>query len=144
MTTLPLPLSALERRLGYEEGTLDGPDRARANAALTDATALVLAEVSPKTSARWSTDLPYVVGLVILKAARREFENPEGYRSQSLGEFSASVDTTSGALLTAREVAIVRRAATGRRRGGFVGSVRIRSAYAREPERGWLGGWFVL
>lgn len=139
MTALPLPLAMFERRLGFDEGSLDGPDKARAEDALADATTVVLAEVAEKVATRWRTNLPEVVRLVILKAARREFENPEGYRSQGLGEFSASVDTASGVYLTAHEEAVVRRAASGRREG-FTGSVRTPSAFVPTQRH----HWFVL
>ncbi len=125
---LPLPVGALERRLGVEEGTLDGPDKARAEDALRGATAHALAEAPAAVAARWEAEsLPEVVRDVILRAARREYENPQGLTSEALGERSVGIGNTSGSLLTAREAAIVRRAARGR--SGFVGSVRTPSAY---------------
>ena len=44
---------------------------------------------------------------MILKAARREYENPRGLASESLGEHSVGIAETSGVYLTAREVALV-------------------------------------
>lgn len=129
MPALPPALSALERRLGLDEGTLDGPDRARAEDALSDALALVLAEVSERTGARWLADAPGVVTVVILKAARREFENPQGFRAENLGEYGFQVDTASGVYLTGAEVEQIQRAASGRSSGGFVGTTRTPSAY---------------
>ncbi|RAX48940.1 hypothetical protein DQ353_12535 [Arthrobacter sp. AQ5-05] len=128
MTTLPPPLSALEARLGFSPGTLDAEERARAEAALEDAATLALAEVSAAKAATWLTDAPAVVSLVVLKAARREFENPRGLNQESLGEHSVGITDTSGVYLTKREVQQIRRAASGRS-GGFVGSIRIKSAY---------------
>jgi hypothetical protein len=133
--TLPVPLAHLERRLGVDEGALEGPDKARAEDALEDATALALAEVSAATADRWKADLPAVVRTVLLKAARREYENPQGYRSENLGEFGGTVDVV-GVYLTAPEKEQIRRA--GRRSGrtgGFVGTIRTPSAYAEEPGR---------
>lgn len=131
-TPLPPPLSALERRLGEPEGSLDGVDKARAEDALSDATTLALAEVAPTLATAWtapeSSLVPAVVTLVILKAARREYENPRGLDTESLGEHSVGITETSGVYLTAREVAQIRRAANGRR-GGFVGTVRTPSAF---------------
>lgn len=127
-TPLPPPVSALARRLGIPESELDDVDTARAEDALTDATTLALAEVSDTKAAVWAADAPKVVALVILKAARREFENPRGMATESLGEHSVGLTDTSGAYLTAREVAQIRRAATGRS-GGFVGSVRTPAAF---------------
>ena len=72
--------------------------------------------------------------LVVLKAARREFENPRGLSSESLGEHAIGTTDTSGVYLTAREIAQVVRAARGRS-GGFVGSVRTPSAYGDSGDR---------
>lgn len=127
---LPPPLAALEARLGIPTGGLIDEDRARAEAALEDATALILAEVSAATATTWQSDAPAVVNLVALKAARREFDNPRGITSESLGEHSVGLSESSGVYLTSREVAQVRRAANGRS-GGFVGTVRTPSAYER-------------
>ncbi|QNO12669.1 head-to-tail adaptor [Arthrobacter phage Snek] len=127
---LPLPpaVSALERRLGLPVGSLTGEDKARAEEALDDASTLALAEVTDTKAAAWAVDAPKVVHLVVLKAARREFENPRGLESESLGEHQVGLTDTSGVYLTAREVAQIRRAASGRS-GGFVGSIRTPSAY---------------
>jgi hypothetical protein len=132
MPALPPTLAALETRLGVPSGALQGEDQARATAALDDAATLALAEVSPSLGATWSSSAPAVVVLVVLKAARREFENPRGMNLETLGEHSVGLTDTSGVYLTAREIAQVRRAATGRT-GGFVGSVRASSAYTAEP-----------
>lgn len=130
MTAFPPPLSALEARLGFEPGDLVAPEKARAESAIEDATALVLAEAPTKAAVWQAADatVPAVVSLVILKAARREFENPQGLRTEGLGEHSATVDVASGVYLTPLEIALVRRAATGRT-GGFTGSIRTPSAY---------------
>lgn len=124
---LPPPLSKLETRLGLPEGSLDGADKARAEDAIDDATTLVLAEVAGTTADRWAVAAPAVVELVVLKAARREYENPRGLAQETRGEHSATLSESSGAYLTGREVMQVRRAATRRR--GFVGSIRTPSAY---------------
>lgn len=132
--TSPLPplISSLESRLGLPSGALQGEDLARATAALDDAATLALAEVSTSLAETWTTSAPAVVVLVVLKAARREYENPRGMNLETLGEHSVGLTDTSGAYLTAREVAQVRRAASGRT-GGYVGSVRTPSAYAASP-----------
>lgn len=128
---LPPPVSALEARLGLPAGTLTGEELVRAESALEDASTLALAEVSPTKAAAWELDAPKVVRLVVLKAARREYENPRGLEQESLGEHSVGLTDTSGVYLTGREIAQIRRAATGRS-GAFVGTVRTPSAYA-EP-----------
>lgn len=126
---LPPAVEALERRLGLPVGTLADEDKARAESALDDAATLALAEVSTTKAALWKTAAPDVVALVVLKAARREFENPRGMNQESLGEHSVGLTDTSGVYLTAREIAQIKRAASGRAGLGFTGSVRIRSAY---------------
>lgn len=128
---LPPPVSALERRLGLDVGSLVGTERARAEEALVDAAVLVLAEVPAAKATAWTADAPAVAVLVTLKAARREFENPRGMSNEALGEHSVGLTDTSGVYLTGREVAQVRRAATGRTRG-FVGTLRTPSEYSED------------
>lgn len=128
MATLPPSLAALESRLGLEPGALDGPDKVRAEAALDDATTLVLAEVSERTGHIWAAGAaPAVVELVVLTAARRGYENPRGINQETLGEHTVGLSESTGVYLTFREASQIARAATGRR--GFTGSVRTPSAY---------------
>jgi len=130
---LPPAVAALEARLGIPVGSLVDEDLARATAAIEDATTLVLAEVSTARSDEWIYDSPDVVRLVILKAARREYENPRGLSSEALGPHAVGMTDTSGVFLTEREVAQIHRAASGRT-GKFVGDVRTPSAYGeRSP-----------
>lgn len=135
--TLPPPVAALEVRLGLAEGTLQDEDKARAEAALEDATTLILAEVSETVGARWEAAAPKVVALVALKAARREYENPQGINQETLGEHTVGISESSGVFLTGRELAQIERVATGKR-ALYVGSVRTPSAYGdgdvRRPE----------
>lgn len=125
---MPPPVAALETRLGLPPGTLQEEELARAEAALEDAATLVLAEVNAATAEKWEAAAPKVVALVALKAARREFENPQGISQETLGEHTVGISESSGVFLTAREIAQIRRAASGRS-GGFVGSIRTPSAY---------------
>jgi len=125
---LPPPVAALERRLGIPEGALEDEDLARAVDALEDATTLALAEVAPAVGTRWEVDAPGIVRVVILKAARREYENPSGLAQETLGEHTVGNTQTSGVYLTAVEVAQIRRASSGRS-GGRVLSLRTPSAY---------------
>ncbi|PPG39464.1 hypothetical protein [Pseudoclavibacter sp. RFBA6] len=124
--TLPPDLSELTKRLGVDE--LDELDTERAKTNLEDATVLVLAEAPERVATHWSTNAPDVVHLIVLKAARREFENPRGFSTEQLGEHSVGGMDTSGVYLTAREIATIRRVVSGRR-GGWVGTVRTPSAY---------------
>jgi len=125
---LPPPVSELEKRLGLPVSSLADEDLDRAEAALLDATTLALAEISEPRAATWALNAPSVVVLVVLKAARREYENPRGLSQESLGDHSATLSDSSGAYLTGRELAQIHRAATGRS-GGFVGTIRTPSAF---------------
>lgn len=127
----PLPplVAALERRLGIPEDSLEGVDRARTEAALDDASTLILAEVSPALATSWSHSAPSIVAVIALKAARREFDNPRGLRSETLGKHSIGLSESSGVYLTAREVRQIARAASGKR-ASFVGSPRTPSGPA--------------
>lgn len=123
-------LDALETRLGLPTGTLEAEDKQRALDALEDASTLVLAEVTGARAAAWAADPPRVIRLVVLKSARREFENPRGINQETFGGHTVGLSESSGAYLTRREIAQVLRAATGRP-AGFVGSIRTPSAYER-------------
>lgn len=132
---LPPSTSLLEARLGLPAGELVGVDRTRADAALFDATANALSEVPATIATTWRASAPDVVLTVVLKAARREYENPQGFTSEGvLGGFSASVETTSGAELTASEKATIAKAVQAAlpalSRFSGTGSVRTPSAYA--------------
>lgn len=131
--TLPPSRDALETRLGLDAGSLEGADAERADAALSDATILALAEVNETKANDWNEAAPDAVWLVVLKAARREFENPSGIGQESLGERSVSGLDTSGVFLTVREIAVIRRAASGRL-GGSVGSIKVGSPLGWESE----------
>lgn len=128
MTQLvPLPaVSDLAVRLGVPIASLVEEDLARAEVALEDATTTALAEILPTIAARWDGAVPRPVRLVILKAARREYENPRGINQETLEGHTVGLSESSGVYLTGREIQAVRRAATGRR-SGFVGSVRFRT-----------------
>ncbi len=128
-TPFPPTLADLERRLGVEEGSLDGVDRARAQAALDDAVALASAEVPNFILERWATSSPSVASVVVLKAARREFENPRGYVSATAGDVGGRVETATGVYLTREEITQLKRAAG--LRTGRVGSVYTPASYGR-------------
>jgi hypothetical protein len=122
-----LPVSALERRIGVPENSLSGVDLARAQCALEDASALVRSE-SRKS---WLNDTnevqaPDEVLVVTLRAAIREYKNPDGFSSEQLGEYSYRRENSSGVYLTTEEVAIIRRAAFGANR---LTTIRTPSAY---------------
>lgn len=126
MAALPPTVDALARRLGLDVAEPDEVETARAEDALDDAAQLALAEALDAVAEAWRADAPAVVRLVVLRAARREYENPRGLTEETLGEHSVGLSHTPGVYLTQREVALMHRVAAGRR-GGFVGSIRTTS-----------------
>ena len=119
MATPLADVSALEARLGE---TLTGTERARAEAALSDASALVRVYGLP-----WPDPLtaPDVAVSVTLAAAERKVRNPEGYRSEMEGSYqwTLAAATPAGVELTPGEIRMVRMAAGG----GYITSVPIES-----------------
>lgn len=101
-------LPAFEARLGR---TLVDPDRARAIACLDDAVGLAQAVATIPTV--W----PLRVTAVVLAAARRGFQNPDGLQSETIASYaySRAGDATGGVYLTEGERRIIRQAcrATG-------------------------------
>jgi hypothetical protein len=102
----------LEARLGLDPDTLTGADKARAEAALNDASALVRYEARVDWVAEdgLTTTAPDVVVRVVLGAALRDYRNPEGDISQTVGPFSRTIKASEvGVYLTDAEREIVRR-----------------------------------
>ncbi|MEV4443607.1 hypothetical protein AB0K09_32365 [Streptomyces sp. NPDC049577] len=81
-------LADLERRYG---GTLTGAEREQAEAALDDASAIVRAHGNPSWGAVVDGRLrpvPAAVKAIVLAVAERRVRNPEGFVSESAGEYS--------------------------------------------------------
>lgn len=120
-------VSALELRLGLELGSLQGADLARANASLEDASSLVRAEAGKPWLDGDDVTAPAQVVTIVIKAALREYKNPDGFTSEQIGDYSYRTDATGGVYLTEEERRIVRNAAgTG---GAGLYDVRIQSSY---------------
>lgn len=101
-------VSALEVRLGYDQGSLAGVDLARAQAALDD----VSAEVLDIADTDWTTDtVPASVVRVVLAAAKRIYLNPQDLSSEQAGDYSWRANVRGGDLLTPSEVDRVKTAA---------------------------------
>lgn len=122
-------VAAIELRLGFETGTLQGPDLARAQAALDDASALVRAEAGKSWVDTDGTTItaPAQVLTIVVKAALREFKNPDGFSSEQMGDYSYRTDHTGGVYLTDDERRIVRQAAGAGAYGAW--TVRTRSEF---------------
>ena len=106
-------IAAFEKRLGLAPGSLQGSDRARAEAALEDASALVRSEAGKSwVDEEGNVTAPPAVVTVTLKAARREYMNPNGFQSEQTGPFMYTLPRgETGVYLTEPEKQIVRRAA---------------------------------
>ncbi|MER7984229.1 hypothetical protein ABTY53_01285 [Streptomyces noursei] len=106
MTPPLADLAALEQRLGRE---LVGEERSQAEAALTDASALVRAygDAWPDPGRA-----PAVAVAITLAAAERRVRNPEGYRSELQGAYQYQLPASLpvGAGLTDGEARMIRAA----------------------------------
>jgi hypothetical protein len=101
----------LEARLGVPAGSLAGEDLARAQAVLDDASTIVLMIGDPGwTDADGAKPAPGVVQVVVLRLARRFWDNPEGLAYEALGDHTVS-HTALGGFLTDAERALVMGAA---------------------------------
>jgi len=121
-------VAELETRLGVPVGSLAGEELARAQAALNDASELVLtAGRSSWTDAEGATPAPPVVVVVVLRLAKRIYQNPDEYTWAQMGDF-AYTRRDAGGLLTDSELALIRQAA-GVADGAY--SVATPSAYER-------------
>lgn len=105
------PLTALEIRLGLDEHSLSGTDKARAEAALSDASALVRSEAGRTwLDSAGKSVAPDAIVRVVLGAALRTYRNPEGEIEQTVGPFSRTLKSAETSVyLTDAEKAIVRR-----------------------------------
>ncbi len=104
-------LAELEARLGLDDGTLTGADRARAQAALDDASALVREEAQQDFVAEdGSLTVPDVVKRVVLGAALRSYRNPDAQIAEAAGPFSRTLKSAEVSVyLTDAEKQLVRR-----------------------------------
>jgi hypothetical protein len=113
-------LEDLEARLGK---TLSGPDGGRAESVLVDASRKVRAVLGPVTitdsqlsgidlATSWDPEVAAdTVAGIVLEAARRGFENPRGFASERIGDYSyqtAQQNTPGGVYLTADERSTLR------------------------------------
>lgn len=76
-------VAQLEARLGEPPGSLAGEDLARATACLEDASAVILSLGDPD----WTAEtIPVAAQVVVLRLARRMWDNPEGLSYEALGD----------------------------------------------------------
>lgn len=110
----PPPLALVED-LSYRVGrTFTDAELPRVEAVLDDASALVRDEagrswIDPITGL--VTDVPASIRTVVLRASERVVRNPQGFKSESAGDYSFQrADADTSVYLTERERQIIRRA----------------------------------
>lgn len=142
------PVSGLERRLRVEVGSLTGADLDAAEDALADVSALVHATARDAglTSPWTASSVPDEVRVIVLRAAARQYRNPDGYTSENYGgaySWSRPDEETTAYLTTAEEAKIAAAAQAGQGGGsrGFTGSVRTPLAYSQRPPRRPAAWW---
>jgi hypothetical protein len=112
----------LEVRLGVVVGSLSGLDLARAQANLDDASAIIR-EVA---NTDWvdvdgvTLTAPPVVAVVCRTAALRAYNNPNGYTSETIGDYGYQLSQKNTEVyLTDSEALTVRRAADAKTGGAY-------------------------
>jgi len=93
------------------DGSIDVGDQGRAEAAIEDASALVLDLVDDATQTAWNTSAPDTVVAVVCRAAVRGFLNPYGVKSERQGDYQYELESATGIYLTDAEVRTVRKSA---------------------------------
>lgn len=100
-------VAQLEARLGEPAGSLAGEDLARATAALDDASLIVGAYGDRTwTDAGGAHPIPGMAQVVVLRLARRFWDNPEGLSYEALGDHTVS-RSAAATFLTPEERAFV-------------------------------------
>lgn len=100
-------VAELEARLGVPAGSLVAEDLARATADLDDASIVVAAYGDRNwTDADGAHPIPAAAHVVVLRLARRMWDNPEGLSYEALGDHTMS-RATAATFLTAEERALV-------------------------------------
>ena len=93
------------------DGGIDPGDQGRAEAAIDDASALVLDLVDDATQTSWNASTPATVVAVVCRAALRGFLNPYGVKSERQGDYQYELESATGIYLTDAEVRTVRKSA---------------------------------
>lgn len=125
--TLPA-LATLEQFAARLPGGVSEDDETRAQAALEDASALIRSAAGGTT---WTTtndadevvladNLPDVIVMICIAAARRAYVNPEGIRAESPGGYSVTYADSSADIYLTREERRRVRAAAGRNGLGVI------------------------
>ena len=93
------------------DGGIDVGDQIRAEAALDDASALVLDLVDDATQTAWTSSTPDTIVAVVCRVAVRGFLNPYGVKSERQGDYQYELESATGIYLTDAEVRTVRKSA---------------------------------
>lgn len=142
--TLPAelpPLASVDELSARTGQSYDGRDWVRAEAALSDASALVRGEAGldwydPDTEA---ITAPGVARAIVLRLAAQVMRNPLGYTSETAGEFTYHLPAgQAGMVLTAADRRVLQRIAVG----GSLASVSIERDYLiSDAPRVEVAGW---
>lgn len=95
----------LGKRLGRTLA-VDTPDFLRAEADLEDISTFAMSVAGVE----WTDEtVPDDVRVVVLGAAKRKFQNPEGYRSETAGEFTVERDAYTTSMFSSFELDVLRK-----------------------------------
>lgn len=103
------PLASIDDLQARLPETIAESDEARAEAVLEDASTLVRAEAGTTwvTDDELDEDIPDIIVIVTLAAARRGFLNPDGFTQETLGDHSVSYGARGAVYLTAEEKSLI-------------------------------------
>lgn len=93
------------------DGGIASGDQDRAEAAIDDASALVLDLVDDATQTSWNSSTPDSIVAVVCRVALRGFLNPHGVKSERQGDYQYELDSATGIYLTDAEIRTVRKSA---------------------------------
>lgn len=129
--TLP-PLAEVEDLKNRTGQTYSGSELTRAGAVLADASALARDEAGQLWGAG-SLTAPEVAVVLVLKAAKRAMENPDGYTSETDGDYTWRKEgAEDGVYFTDKECRTLQRL------GGRGGLRTISTTRGVEPSNGWV------
>lgn len=118
-----MALATFAQMAARRPGGIEPSDEVRAEANLDDASAFVLDLVDDDTQTAWNASPPALVVAVVCRAALRGFDNPDGVRVESQGDYRMELESASGVYLTEQEAKTVRKLA------GFPGAASIETKH---------------
>lgn len=131
-----IKVGKLETRLGR---TFDDPEKARAEAFIADASALIRDIADDDfLDDDGNLNVPASIVPVVVSMVRRGFDNPRGLTSETLGDYTwqASGNAMSGIYATRKEKIVIRRAVSklGAGTAQLEGYLPLPPQYGRESD----------